>query len=613
MPQDPPLFELDNLAVGFGSKSRTVKAVRDVSLAVRRGETLGVVGESGSGKSVSLLGAFGLLPSTGRILGGAARFKGRDIKTMSQRERRALLGNEVAFVFQNPTSSLNPVLSIGAQLVEALQIHDRSMERSTALRRAVELLDIVGITEPEARVRQYPHEFSGGMCQRVMIALALANHPELLIADEPTTAVDATIQAQILELLRSLRSEVSGAVIIVSHDLGVIAENTDHLVVMYAGAVMEAGPTRDVLANPQHPYTQGLLSCRPSLEQRSHIEPIPGQPPIVQNVHAGCPFAPRCPIGRGDQRCQTVDVKLAGDTNRQAACHHVGRVAFARSAGSDRHAPALEAQQSLFDLSEITVDFPMRKHLFKSAGFQRAVDSVDVKLKRGEALGIVGESGSGKTTLARVMMRLVNPTSGAVVFDGVDVTHLKRRDLRSFRDRVQMVFQDPFSSLNPQLAVGANAGEPLRLRGVSAAERRSKVLAQFSEVGLLEDHYDRSILALSGGQLQRVGIARALVLNPDVLVMDEPVSALDVSVQAQILNLLRDLKRRRHLSYVFISHDMSVVRYLCDKVVVMHLGKIVESGAVEKVFEDPDNDYTRGLLDAVPKVQDRAAASGSVP
>jgi peptide/nickel transport system ATP-binding protein len=610
-PAETSVLELDELVVGFQVDKRTaVTAVRNVSLSVERGQTLGIVGESGSGKSVSLLGAFGLLPGNGRQLGGTARFNGRDISTMSDRERRALLGKDVAFVFQNPISSLDPVLSIGDQLVEALRIHDRRIDRRAAEARAVELLTQVGIVEPERRLRQFPHEFSGGMSQRVMIAMALANKPQLLIADEPTTAVDATIQAQILTLLREVRSEVSGAVVLVSHDLGVIAENTERLVVMYAGRVMESGDTDKILADPQHPYTQGLLSCRPSLYSTARLEPIPGQPPSIARPMPGCPFQPRCPLGKDKEICGNTAPELQTVGASQVACHFAGTKVFSTENGEARTPRAASEASPLFALEGIKVEFPVRNAaLFQPRRVMRAVDDVSIKLFPGEALGVVGESGSGKSTLARVMMRLIDPTAGSIKFAGNDITHLGRDDLRSFRNRVQMVFQDPLNSLNPRLSVGDNAAEPLRLRGVSAAERRAKVVERFAEVGLEPAHYDRSVGEMSGGQLQRAGIARALVLDPEVLIMDEPVSALDVSVQAQILNLLSDLKASRNLSYVFISHDMAVVRYLCDRVAVMHLGKLVEVDTSDAIFDNPQQDYTRKLLSAVPEVRTTTAAN----
>lgn len=625
---DPPIFELDRLAVGFRTGQRTAfRAVREVSLSVRRGETLGIVGESGSGKSAALMGAFGLLSENAVHLGGAARFDGRDIAALSGRARRALLGKEVAFVFQNPVSSLDPVLSIGDQLIEAITIHDRAIDKARARNRAAELLDHVGIAEPERRLMQYPHEFSGGMSQRAMIAIALANRPRLLIADEPTTAVDTTIQAQILKLLRKLRAEVSGAMILVSHDLGVIAENTESLAVMYAGKVVESGPTAAILANPQHPYTQGLLSCRPSIKRVARLAPIPGQPPSIALELPGCPFQPRCPVGRDRDRCGSTMPELMPSGPGVTACHFAATPAFQRpnqfpgqiSGQFPDQRPdtmrqgsaAVRSGTALFSLKNIGVEFPVRGGPFwQKQPVMRAVNGVDIKLFAGEALGVVGLSGSGKSTLARVMMRLIDSASGTVAFDGVDITRLGRKGLTAFRNRVQMVFQDPLNALNPRLSAGDNAAEPLRLRGIASPERRRRVIERFDEVGLAAGHYDRSVTEMSGGQLQRVGIARALSVDPDVLVMDEPVSALDVSVQAQILNLLTELKARRHLSYVFISHDMAVVRYLCDRVAVMHCGRLVETGSATMIFENPTQDYTRKLLSAVPEVRSASGTQG---
>ncbi len=606
------ILELDRVAVGFGGENGVVRAVQDVSLTVRREETRGVVGESGSGKSVSLMAAFGLLSGNGKVLSGSARLGGRDLLAMSPRERQQIRGRDVGFVFQNPIASLDPVMSIGDQLVEALQIHDPKLPRKAALDRSAELLTQVGITEPRRRLSQYPHEFSGGMAQRVMIAIGLANRPQLLIADEPTTAVDATVQAQILALLRTLKTEVGGASVLVSHDLGVIAENTDTLTVMYAGRVMESGDTARVLANPQHPYTMGLLSCRPTLHSNAMLMPIPGQPPrLITGVSVGCPFQPRCPIGREEEICRTITPPLAPSGDSLAACHFPGRSAFLPS-GQVRHRPAAcsEEVQPLLRLSNIGVDFPLGNVPFwKKTHVLRAVDDLSIDVFPGEALGLVGESGSGKSTLARVMMRLIDPTRGKVVFDERDITQLDRRQLGDFRDRVQMVFQDPFNSLDPRRTVGESAAEPLRLRGVSVKDRRDRVLEVFEEVGLEASHYDRAVGEISGGQLQRVGIARALVVKPEIVVMDEPVSALDVSVQAQILNLLFELKERHGLSYVFISHDMAVVRYLCDRVAVMHHGKLVEIAETDRLFSAPSESYTRKLLSAVPEVGEAFAHS----
>lgn len=610
-----PLFELDDLHVEFGSGPSAVRAVRGVSITVEPGTSVGIVGESGSGKSVSFLAAFGLLPSNGRVARGSARLDGTDLLALPEVERRRLLGSSMAMIFQNPITALNPVLSIGAQIVEALRIHNSSMSVADARRRTVELLDEVGINDAERRARQYPHEFSGGMCQRAMIAMAIANRPRLLVADEPTTAVDVTIQAQLLALLRSVSSHLSGGSILISHDLGVIAENTDRVVVMYGGQVMEQGPTREVLDSPQHPYTQGLLSCRPSLHSTRRLVPIPGQPPDPSQLGDGCPFVHRCPVGRNDPVCATVtpplEMHVGPHGRRLAACHHAGTIAFdARpdpslvDEGADRAVG--KAAGSATDLGpilsgiDLRMQFPARRQRRRVGSGSAAVDGVDVALFPGESLGLVGESGSGKSTLARVLMRLLTPTAGKVLFSGTDITAARRRSLQPLRDRVQIVFQDPFNALNPKLSVAANAAEPLRLRGIPESQRRRRIADLFTEVGLASQLLDRLPNELSGGQLQRVGIARALSVRPDVLVLDEPVSALDVSVEAQILNLLRDLQEARNLAYLFISHDMSVVRYVCHRVAVMYLGQIVELADADVLFTDPRHPYTQSLLAAIP-------------
>lgn len=598
MPASDQLLRIDDLSVDFGA----IPAVRGVTMQVAVGETLGVVGESGSGKSVTWLAALGLLGPGGRISSGSVYVGGRDVTTLEVDARRGLLGKDLAMVFQNPTASLNPVISIGAQIAEALRIHDRSMSRKAARAQAIELLDRVGITRPAQRADQYPHEFSGGMCQRAMVAIAIANQPTVLVADEPTTAVDVTVQAQLLALLRDVRANAAGAAVLISHDLGVIAQSTDRVAVMYGGRVMEEGTTREVLADPRHPYTQGLLSCRPRLSGGGLLAPIPGQPPSSFGPDAGCPFQPRCPIGRDDERCATETPPLATHDGRALACHHPGTTAFSASPVGDEQPSPEPSAAPLLAAKSARVEFGSRRLIGRRGGTVRAVDDVDLDLHPGRALGLVGESGSGKSTLARMLIRLVNPDRGAIVFDGVDITSSGRRALRPLRDRVQVVFQDPFHSLNPQLSVGDNAAEPLRLRGMPTRQRKATVLERFAEVGLAPEHYDRLPTELSGGQLQRVGIARALSVSPDLLVLDEPVSALDVSVQAQILNLLRDLKAKHDLAYLFISHDMSVVRYLCDDVAVMYLGRIVEQAPTEQLFTDPAHPYTRGLLAAIPEV-----------
>lgn len=607
MPDDhtAPLFEVDDLWVGFGDQGGG-SVVRGVSASLAAGESLGVVGESGSGKSVTFLAALGLLPGNGFIRSGEVRLDGTDLVRQSRTARRRHLGRDLAMIFQNPMTALNPVLSIGAQIIESLRAHEPSLSKADAWQRAVDLLERVGITQPARRAAQYPHEFSGGMCQRAMIAIAIANKPRVLVADEPTTAVDVTLQAQILELLDELASETGMGTVLISHDLGVIAQQTDQVLVMYGGQVMERGATDQVLSDPRHPYTQGLLSCRPSLHRPRALVPIAGAPPDPTTLDEGCPFVERCPIGRADQKCRDVTPALVPHDGRPTACHHAGEVAFGTDGGGEEQegeaapAPEPSVERALMVGGQLRCEFGGRGLFGRRRDAVVAVDGVDVELRPGETLGVVGESGSGKSTVARLMMRLVAPTSGTLLLAGDDITAARGRHLRGLRDRVQIVFQDPFNSVNPKLTVADNAADPLRIKGVGKAERRRRVSDLFEEVGLPARLMGRMPHELSGGQLQRVGIARALSVDPEVLILDEPVSALDVSVQAQILNLLRDLQQRRGLSYLFISHDMAVVKYLAHRVAVMYLGRVVELGATDDVLNSPRHPYTVGLLEAVP-------------
>lgn len=608
------LFELEDLRVAFRTGGPKVQAVRGVSLTVHAGETVGIVGESGSGKSVTFLAALGLLPANGEV-SGEVRLGGRSLLGLGATERRSLLGEAMAIVFQNPVTAMDPVMSIGDQIGEAIRTHTPHLKRAEVRARVIELLDRVGITEPERRADQYPHEFSGGMTQRVMIATAIANKPKLLVADEPTTAVDVTIQAQLLALLREVSEGLQGASILITHDLGVVAENTQRVVVMYGGLVMEEGPTAEVLASPLHPYTQGLLRCHPDLDTEGALAPIPGNPPDPADLGEGCPFAERCPIGRTDPQCHAEMPPLVTDGERRVACYHAGEIAFS-AAAHEAVAPATpgpENQAALMVGEKVRVEFRRRGFGFtKRGGSLVAVDDVDLVLREGETLGVVGESGSGKSTLAHTMIRLLDSESGTVFFEGKDITRSGRRSLRAMRDQVQIVFQDPFTSLNPALSVAANAAEPLRVRGVPRKERRERVAQLFDEVGLNLSLIDRLPGELSGGQLQRVGIARALSVDPSVLVLDEPVSALDVSIQAQILNLLIRLQDSRNLAYMFISHDMAVVRYIADRVAVMYLGRIVEIGPARELIAMPTHPYTEGMIAAVPTIQgtNRLARAG---
>jgi peptide/nickel transport system ATP-binding protein len=607
-----PALAIDDLRVQFGSGDAKVTAVQGVSYEVYPGETLGVVGESGSGKSVTVMAALGLLgdtvPST---ISGRALLGGEDLLTMTSRRRREVLGHDIAMVFQDPISALNPVQRIGDQIAEVVRIHDRSVSKQAAQQRAVELLEMVGVPHPAVRARQYPHEFSGGMCQRAVIALAIANRPKVLIADEPTTAVDVSVQAQLLEVLRTAAQETGAATVLISHDMGVIAEMADRVCVMYGGRVMESGPVERVFDRPSHPYTAGLLACIPRLgDPIARLSPIPGQPPTPRELGKGCAFAPRCLHRQGREECVTTQPQLVllegGQRDAvQAACHFVDepvRIPAPVLAVAPRTEPEPETPaEPLLQVRDLVKEYPIRSGLLgRKTGGVRAVQGVSFEIRPGETLGLVGESGCGKSTTSRMLMRLDEPTSGSILFDGDEVTTASSGRLRDLRRRMAMVFQDPKASLNPQLSVGGNVAEPLRVAGWSHSSRRDRVLEVFDQVGLARHHLNRKPTELSGGQRQRVAIARALALSPKLLIMDEPVSALDVSVQAQVLNLLADLKAELNLAYLFVSHDLSVVRHVSDRVAVMYLGRIVEVADRDDIFERPRHPYTRALLRSVP-------------
>jgi peptide/nickel transport system ATP-binding protein len=611
------VFAVRDLRVTFGSEDDSAVAVAGVDYELHRGQTLGVVGESGSGKSVTVLAALGLLPGNANAtVTGQALLDGQDLLTMGDQRRRAVLGADIAMIFQDPISSLNPVQRIGDQLTEMIRLHTPGLRRAAAWARAIELLDLVGVPRPDVRARQFPHEFSGGMCQRAMIALAIANRPKVLIADEPTTAVDVSVQAQILEVIRVAAAETGAATVLISHDMGVIAEMADRICVMYGGRVVESGLAADVLREPRHPYTRGLLACIPRLDgDLTRLTPIPGQPPTPQEIGAGCAFAPRCAVRAGRGVCvETVPI-LQGSTGsgRRAACHFIDEVdrgpVDASTGGRPllpvvavRTAPAptsLSPEPPLLEVKGLVKDFRIAGP-GGSRSVLRAVQGVDLTIHRGQTLGLVGESGCGKSTTARLLMRLETPTAGTIRFDGEDLGRASGRRLQELRRQIAMVFQDPKDSLNPRLSVGENAAEPLRIAGWTRVDRDRRVRELFDQVGLRGAHLHRRPGELSGGQRQRVAIARALALRPKLLVMDEPVSALDVSVQAQVLNLLDDLKRELGLAYLFVSHDLSVVRHVSDRVAVMYLGRIVETASADRIFAAPRHPYTKALRASVP-------------
>ncbi|MEO8829764.1 ABC transporter ATP-binding protein [Lapillicoccus sp.] len=602
------LLEVDNLRTTFQTDLGEVVAVDDVSFSVEAGSTIGLVGESGCGKSTVAMSILRLIRDPGRVAGGEIRFNGQDLARLPEVELRKVRGGSIGMVFQEPMSSLNPVLKIGDQIAESLRLH-RGISRQQARTRAMELLDLVRIPEASSRLNDYPHQFSGGMLQRVMIAISLACDPKLLIADEPTTALDVTVQAQILELIRDLQGELGMAVLLITHDLGVIAATCDDVNVMYAGKIVERGAWHDLYAHPAHPYTAGLLRAMPGSGRRTtaRLGVIPGEVPDPLDWPTGCRFADRCHarFEKCDQQPPLFEV--GGQT---AACWlhspHCGGLAAVTPPALPKPigdvAPVPEAGEALLTLEGVEIHIPVRRGLLRrQVGAIRAVDGVDLTVYRGETLGLVGESGSGKSTLARGALRLQEITAGRIRFGDTDITTLSASKLRPMRPKMQMVFQDPVSSLNPRMRVGDIIGEALTVHGTPDGRSRRDVVGDvLKRVGLRPEYMTRFPHEFSGGQRQRIGIARALVLNPDLIVADEPVSALDVSVQSQVLNLMADLRDEFAMTYLFIAHNLSVVRHVSDRVAVMYLGRIVEVARTEELFDRPAHPYTRALLSAVP-------------
>ena len=621
-----PLLQVRGLRVAFPSENGRVHAVRGVDLDVRRGEVLALVGESGSGKSVTSTAIMGLLDETASV-SGSVRLHGTEILGRSDSYMSRLRGSQIAMVFQDPLSALTPVYTVGQQIVEALKIHRRGIGDADARKRAVELLDLVGIPNPEVRINAYPHEFSGGMRQRAVIAIAIANDPDLIIADEPTTALDVTIQAQILDVLRAAKQETGAGVIMITHDLGVVAGMADRVAVMYAGRIVEAGDVDDIFYRSRMPYTIGLLGALPRLDSKkdSALATLDGSPPSLLAEPTGCPFAPRCPMAEdecleGEPALTRVRPDGGSDASGEApagpqlsACRRFPRIEEKDLGYQDIYPlPRLktpkeldlprEQREEVLRVTDLVKEFPLMKGaVFKRrVGTVHAVSGISFDVRRGETLALVGESGCGKTTTLLEVLDLKAPQSGSIVVLSKDTAEISRARRRAMRRDIQIVFQDPMASLDPRLPVFDLIAEPLRANGWRRGEIGTRVRELMALVGLEPSHANRYPRNFSGGQRQRIGIARALALNPSLLVLDEPVSALDVSIQAGVINLLDELRATLGLSYLFVAHDLSVVRHIADRVAVMYLGRIVEIGDVDAVFDAPAHPYTQALLSAIP-------------
>jgi oligopeptide/dipeptide ABC transporter ATP-binding protein len=621
-----PILEIDDLHTEIRLRSAVVHAIDGVSLTIDPGECLGIVGESGSGKTMTALSVMRLLPNGGHITGGRIMLDGTDIAGLPESKMQDIRGNLVGMIFQDPLTSLNPTMTIGEQIAESVRLH-RGASHKEALDRAVEVLGLVGMPRPTERVSNYPHQLSGGMRQRVMIAMALACEPKLLIADEPTTALDVTIQKQILELIDDLRQRLGMAVILVTHDLGVIAGRADRVAVMYAGRVVETTTTAALFANPRHPYTEALFE---SLPEKAASDPavkrlynIPGQPPDLTAPPPGCKFAARCryaqdkcrasepaltaqPIGH-EYRC-FFPVGDAADTTPASQLDQPETPVAKTEEGQDLPLRAVAAAENgkpreLLRIEHLVKDFSVTAGavLQRRVGAVSAVADVSFNVPAGTTFGLVGESGCGKTTIGRLIVGLEKPTRGSIVFDNEDLAKLGRGERRRRSRKVQLMFQDSYASMDPRMRVATILGEPLVIQHEgSRGEREKRVRAILDEVGLPAAAAERYPHEFSGGQRQRLGLARALILRPSMIVADEPVSALDVSIQAQILNLMKDLQRENGLTYLFISHDLSVINYMADTIGVMYLGKLVEVGPALDVYHRPIHPYTKGLIDTVP-------------
>ncbi|MBL8834785.1 MAG: ABC transporter ATP-binding protein [Alphaproteobacteria bacterium] len=605
------LLRVEDLHVHFVTSRGVVRAVEGISYSVRRGEIVALVGESGCGKSVSSLAIMRLLAKpAGRVVGGRIMFEGRDLLTLDEDEMREIRGRDISIIFQEPMTSLNPVLTIGLQIMEPLTIH-LGMTASEARARATELLRLVGITDPERRLDQYPHQFSGGMRQRVMIAIGLACNPKLIIADEPTTALDVTIQAQILELMKDLARRLNIALVIITHNLGIVARYADRVNVMYAARVVEQGTADDVFLRPRHPYAIGLMRSVPRLDRPRglRLETIEGLPPNLLDPPTGCRFAARCAF-RIDACAQDPALREIEPAHR-SACFRAEEFSSGALAEATTERARGRPDAAVSDAAPILGVRDLAKHFTVSSRsvifggetrVVKAVNGVSFDIRPGETLGLVGESGCGKTTVGRLVLKLEQPTSGAIEFEGRDIAGLAGPELQRTRQRIQVIFQDPYSSLNPRMTIGQIIAEPMLVHRIvpNAKAARERAAELLEKVGLFAYMAERYPHEMSGGQRQRVGIARALAMRPSFIVCDEPVSALDVSIQGQVINLLEDLQREFGLTYLFIAHDLAVVRHISTRVAVMYLGRVMEIADRDAIYAQPLHPYTKALLDAAP-------------
>jgi len=609
------LLSVLDLATHLGDRQDPVRAVDGVSFDIQAGETFALLGESGCGKSMTALSLLRLLPSSGRIVAGQVLFQGRDVLRLPEASMREVRGGGIAMVFQEPMTSLNPVMSIGEQIAEAVNRHADASDVGSR-ERVMELLDAVRIPDPGRRLQEYPHQLSGGMKQRVVIAIALAGNPALLVADEPTTALDVTIQAQVLDLLSTLQRERGMSILLITHDLGVVAETADRVAVMYAGQLVEQATRDDFFNHPRHPYSRKLFDSLPGMDKRrGDLQVIRGLVPSLQGEFTACRFAPRC--AQVMDVCHDHTPQWFASNGHGVRCH---LYAHAVDSGADKNMGAAQALitrrevnaptptdgEALLTTRGLEIYFPIQKGLFKrTVGHVRAVDGVGLSIPRGRTLALVGESGCGKTTVGKGILQLLRVTGGQVRFDGQELTTLAGAQLRSLRSEMQIIFQDPASSMNPRMLVGDIIAEGLVTQGIGAGrgEHERRVASLLDQVGMPAQSAKRYPHEFSGGQRQRICIARALAVEPKLIVCDEPTSALDVSVQAQILNLLKRLQDALQLSYLFITHDVSVVSYIADEVAVMYLGRIVEQGDVETILRSPSHPYTQALMSAVPRIE----------